>query len=195
MHNQPQTKLIFLVLGCLLLIFSPVLIVLVPLFFPVTFFFEKHTWVYYTPSTNHLLFGIAIGLLFLACLIILFLKNKFVMYSLTIILTVSSLILVVGSSVSYLKISQEGLKYRFPFQLEEQVYKWSELEKVEYYPLADNEPGRAKYVVTFKDGEMYQFNETTQVNMIRSSIKMMLAQNSVSFRNMDMDYGIENTYE
>ena len=195
MHNQPQAKLIFLVLGSLLLMFSPILIVLVPLFFPGTFFFEKHTWVYYTPSINHLLFGIAIGLLLLACITILIFKNKFVLYLLTTILTISSLMLVVGSSVSYLKISQEGLKYRTPFQLEEQVYKWSELEKVEYYPLADNEPGRAKYVVTFKDGEMYRFNETTQVDMIRSSIKMMLAQNKVPFRNMDMDYGNEDTTE
>ena len=186
MHNQPQVKLIFLVVGTLLLIFSPILNVLVPLFFPVTFFFEKHTSVYYTPSINHLLFGIAIGFLFLACLTILFFKNKFVLYSLTTILTVSALMLVVGSSVSYLKISQEGLKYPTPFQLEEQVYKWSELEQVEYYPIVDNETGRAKYVVTFKDGEMYQFNETAQVDMIRSSLKMMLEQNKVPFRNMDM---------
>ena len=195
MHNQPQVKLIFLVFGGLLLGFSPVLIVLVPLFFPVTFFYEKHTWVYYTPWFNHVLFGIAIGLLILACLTILFFKNKFVLYSLTTILTVSALMLVVGSSVSYLKITQEGLKYRSPFQLEEQVYKWSEIEKMEYYPPANNETERAKYVVSFNNGEMYQFIETVQVDMIRSSIKMMLEQNKVPFRNMDMDYGDVYTSE
>ena len=75
LHNNPQFKLIFLVFAASLFIFSPLLILFGPLFFPITFFYEKYTWVYYTPSINNLLFGIAIGLLFLACLAILLIKK------------------------------------------------------------------------------------------------------------------------
>ena len=186
MHNQPQKKLIFLVFGSCLLAFSPLLILFVPLFFPVTFYYEKHTWVYYTPSINFKLFGIALALLILTCIVVLIIKNKKLMYTLTSIIIISALVLFVGSALSYLKITPDGFKFRNAFQLEEQVYKWSDMETVEYYPLADNEQGRALYIVTFKDGETYQFKETMDIDMIRSSIKTMLTQNDVTYRNMDM---------
>ena len=186
MYNQPKRKLIFLVFATCLLGFSPLLLLLGPLFFPVTFFYEKHTWVYYTPSINFLLFGIAIGLLFLACLVILIINKKILMYSLSSILTIAALALIVGGAISYLKITQDGMKFRYPFQIDEQTYKWSDMEKLDYYPLADNEPGRAYYIVTFKDGETYQFKETMDIEMVRSSIKFMLARNDVPYRNMDM---------
>ena len=195
MHNTPPTKLIFLVFASCIFGFSPLLLLFIPLFFPVTFFFEKNTWVYYVPSINFLLFGIAIALSIIACLVILIINKKVWMYSLTSILTIATLVLIVGGASSYLKITPEGMKYRYPYQLEEQVYKWSDMEKVEYYPLEKNEPGRASYIVTFKDEATFQFNETLDVEMVRSSIKMMLAQNKVPFINMDVGDGHETTSE
>ena len=171
MHNTPPIKLIFLVFACCIVGFSPLLLLFIPLFFPVTFFYEKHTWVYYVPSINFLLFGIALALSVLTCLVILIINKKVWLYSLTSILTIATLISFVGGASGYLKITPEGMKYRYPYQLDEQVYKWSDMEKVEYYPLEKNESGRPKYIVTFNDGETYQFNETMDVELVRSSIK------------------------
>lgn len=195
MHNEPQAKLIFLVFATCLVGFSPILLIFVPLFFPVTFFFEKHTWVYYTPSINFLLYGISLGLLVLACLVILIVNKKIWMFSLSSMLTIAALVLIVGGAISYLKITPDGMKFRYPFQIDEQIYKWTDMEKVDYYPLAENEPGRANYIVTFKDGETYQFNETGDVILVRSSIKMMLNQNNVPFTNMDVGNVNENALE
>lgn len=61
--------------------------------------------------------------------------------------------------------------------------------------LEENESGRAKYIVTFKDSETYQFNETEDVELVRSSIKMMLEQNKVPFNNMDVGNVNESTTE
>ena len=183
MHNKPQIKLVFIVFASCLLIFSPLLILLIPLFFPVTFFYEKYTWVYYTPSINHLLIGIAIGLLFLACLTVLLIKNFKIMLSIASILTIGAIILTVGSSVSYLKITSDGMKLRHPFEMKEAVYKWGELEKVDYYPILYG-TGKATYEVTFKDGESFEFSENGNILIIRSKLKMVLLQHDVPYRNM-----------
>ena len=193
MHNKPQLKLVFLVFASCIFIFSPLLILFIPLFFSVTFFYEKYTWVYYTPSINFLLIGIAVALLFLTCLVILIVNKKKLMYTLTAILTIAALVLIVGSGMSYLKISPDGMKVRHAFQLEEKVYVWSDMEKVEYYPVADNNEGSASYIVRFKDGETYKFNETADVELVRWDMIMMLEQNKVPYTNMDVGKVNENT--
>ena len=120
MHNTPPMKLIFLVFALCIIGFSPLLLLFIPLFFPVTLFYEKHTWVYYVPSINFLLFGIALALSVLTCLVILIINKKVWLYSLTSILTIATLISFVGGASSYLKITPEGMKYRYPYQLDEQ---------------------------------------------------------------------------
>ena len=50
MQNQVGGKHVFLVLGCCLILFSPVLLLVIPTVIPMTFYFEKYTWVYYTPK-------------------------------------------------------------------------------------------------------------------------------------------------
>lgn len=183
MHNQPQIKLIFIVFASCLLIFSPLLILLIPLFFPVTFFYEKYTWVYYIPPINHLLIGIAIGLLFLACITVLLIKKFKIMLPIASILTISAIMVTLGSSVSYLKITPDGMKFRNPFETKEEVYKWNELEKVEYYPILYG-TGDATYKVTFKDGESFEFRETGNVHLIRSRLKGVLFQYNIPYINM-----------
>ena len=148
-HNQPQIRLIFIVFASCLLIFSPLLVLLIPLFFPVTFFYEKYTWVYYTPPINHILIGIVIGLLFLACITVLLIKKLKIMLPIASILTIGAIIVTLGSSISYLKITPDGMKFRQPFSMKEEAYKWNELEKVEYYPILYG-TGKATYEVTLK---------------------------------------------
>ena len=183
MHNKPQIKLVFIVFASCLLIFSPLLILIIPLFFPSTFFYEKYTWVYYTPSINHLLIGIAIGLLFLACLTVLLIKNFKIMLPIASILIIGAIIVTLGSSVSYLKITPDGMKFRHPFEMKDKVYKWNELQKVDYYPILYG-TGKATYEVTFKDEKSFEFSENGNVLLIRSRLKMVLLQHDVPFRNM-----------
>ena len=190
MHNKPQIKLIFIVFASCLFIFSPLLILLIPLFFPVTFFYEKYTWVYYIPSINHILTGIAIGLLFLACITVIIIKKFKIMLPIVSTLTIGAIVLIVGSSVSYLKITQDGMKFRYPFEMKENVYEWNELEKVEYYPILYG-TGRATYDVTFKDGKSFEFSENGDVLLIRSKLKWVLFQHDISYRNMSTGHPIK----
>ena len=110
MHNNHRLKSLFVVFALCLFIFSPLLILLVPQFFPITFFYEKYTWVYYTPAINYLLCGIAIGLLFFACLVILLIKKYKIMIPIASVLTIGAIVLIVGSSVSYFKLTPDVWK-------------------------------------------------------------------------------------
>ena len=183
MHNNPQLKLTFLVFAACLFIFSPLLILFGPLFFPITFFFEKYTWVYYTPYINHLLFGIAIGLLFLGCLAVLLIKNFKIMLPVVSVLTIGAIVFILGCSVSYLKITPDGVKLRYPFEQEEYVYGWADIEKVDYYPVHYG-TDRATYTFTFKDGTSYDVKEIGEMVFIHSKLKMKLIEYDIPYTNM-----------
>lgn len=190
MHNKPQIKLIFMVFASCLFIFSPLLILFGPLFFPITFFFEKYTWVYYTPSINYLLFGIAIGLLFLMCLAVLLIKNFKIMLPIASVLTIGAIVFILGCSVSYLKITPDGVKLRYPFEKEEYVYEWTDMEKVDYYPVLSG-TDRATYTFTFKDGTSFDVKELGDMIFIHSKLKMKLFEYDVPYTNMSSGHQIK----
>lgn len=190
MHNNHQLKLVFIVFAACLFIFSPLLILFGPLFFPMTFFYEKYTWVYYTPPINYLLFGIAIGLLFLACLVIVLIKNYKIMIPIASVLTIGAIVLILGSSVSYLKITPDGVKLRYPFEKEEYVYEWTDIEKVEYYPVYYG-TDRATYTFRFEDGTSFDVKEIGEVTFIHSKLKMKLFQYDIPYTNMSSGHQIK----
>lgn len=179
MHNRPQNSVLFLVFAASLFVFSPLLVIFGVMFFPITFFYEKHTWFYYSPTINYYLFGIAIFLLFVSCSLLFLTNCKKWSIALSTLLVILSIIAVVGGACSYMKMSAEGVKFQRAFQFENNYYKWSEVKKLEYYSLDEQESGRAHFVIYFKDGNKYKFSETTHVQTARSSINMMLRANDV----------------
>ena len=75
------------------------------------------------------------------------------------------------------------MKFRHPFEMKDKVYKWNELQKVDYYPILYG-TGKATYEVTFKDEKSFEFSENGNVLIIRSKLKMVLLQHDVPYRNM-----------
>ena len=188
-HNKYNVKSVFVVFASCLFIFSPLLILFCPPFFPMTFFYERYTWVYYTPSINHLLFGIAIGLLFLACLVVLLIKKFKIMIPIASILTIGAIVLIVGSSVSYLKLTPDGVKVRYPFEKEENVYEWTNIEKVEYSPDYSG-ADRATYTFIFEDGTSFDAKEVGDMSFIHSKLKMQLWQYDIPYINTSSGHHI-----
>ncbi len=190
MHYKPQFKLVFVVFASCLFIFSPLLILFVPLFFPITFFYEKYTWVYYTPPINHLLFGIAIGLLFFTCLAILLIKKYKILIPIVSLLTIGAVVLMAGASVSYLKITPDGVKIRYPFETVEHVYDWTEIEKVDYYPVLYG-TDRATYTFTFIDGTSFDVKEIGEMVFLHSKLKMKFFEYEIPYTNMSTGHPIK----
>ena len=179
MHERPQLRILFLVFAASLIFFSPLLVILGPMFFPITFFYEKHTWFYYTPTINYYLFSIAVFLVIVACILLLVTNIKKWAIALSTLLVILSIVAVVGGAVSYMKMSSKGVTYQHIFQFEESYYKWSEIEKAEYYSLDAQASGRPHFVIYFKDGNKYTFSETSHVQIARASINTMLRANDV----------------
>lgn len=179
MHERPQLRILFLVFAASLIFFSPLFVILGPMFFPITFFYEKHAWFYYTPTINYYLFGVAVFLVIVACILLLVTNLKKWAIALSTLLVIFSIVVVVGGAVSYMKMSSEGVTFQRVFQFEESFYKWSEINEAEYYSLDTQESGRPHFVIYFKDGNKYTFSETAHVQTARSSINMMLRANDV----------------
>lgn len=183
-YRTDTVRIVFLAIGSLFIMFSPVIILFGPMFIPVTFFYEKYTWVYYTPTASYRLYVVGIILIATACIFIFIFHLKRWTGIVAVIFITAGLVLFVAGAFSYLKITPEGLKYRNAFQWEESVYKWSDVELVEYYPNDHLKSVRPEYTFTFKDGEQYSFVQTVHIESIRSSMKSMLAMNDVPFENV-----------
>ncbi len=82
------------------------------------------------------------------------------------------------------------MKVRYPFEKEEYVYGWDDIEKVDYYPVYYGSD-LATYTFTFKDGITYDIKETGHFLPIRSKFKMMLSENDIPYRNMSSGHVIK----
>jgi hypothetical protein len=186
MQQRPQLRMLFLVFACCLLFLSPLIIVMGPLFIPMTFYFEKNAWFYYSPSINYYLFAGVVVLLIAACLIILIGKMKWWAITLSILLTIGAIVCVYGSATSYFKMTASGVTFSLPFSTEKNVYKWSQMEQFDYYSIDDNDTGRSYMIIYFKDGNSYQLSETAQIEGARSSMNAMFRANNVTIKYIDI---------
>lgn len=187
MYQNAQAKHLFLVFGFCLFVFSPLLVVIVPAMVPMTVFFEKYTWVYYTPTVNHIFYGVGIFVLICICVLLLATDLKKWAVRTSIGLAVVALFIFIAGSSSYMKMSQQGIQIRTVFQVKEQLYDWSDIARAEYFENRPERKGGAYYEVHFKDGEMYSFRETKHVLDARSKMKFMLDQNKIKLE--QYDYG------
>ncbi|MEO4052832.1 hypothetical protein [Solibacillus sp. CAU 1738] len=169
MIDQASGKHLFLVLGLSLLFFSPILILIIPTMIPMTLYFEKYTWVYYTLGESYLVFGFGLATLIVCCAILFLGKLKKWAVSVGIILTVLACFLFYGSAVGFIAFADEGITYRGIFENEKKFFGWDEIGHVKIEQLVRGTPPEITF--TLKDGEVLSFTENGHVRDIRGSMR------------------------
>ena len=171
MRSDAGPRHVFLVFGSCMLMFSPAIIFFIPTMIPMTFFFEKYTWFYYTPIESFVLFGIGLLILIICCFILFFgrLKKKSIIISVIFALIAS--IFFYGSAMGYITMSDKGFTYREVFQNNKSYYKWEDVAHAEIEAPAPGTSDNTTFTFTFKKGEVITFKETKQIRNTRSKMR------------------------
>jgi len=177
MYNRSEPRHLFMVLGICLFLFSPLLVIFLPLIVGETVYFNRDNWIIYLPKINFVLVGLSTLLLIIA-FVIPWLKgiHKISIIS-AILFTVGSGVVFYGASKSFVTLSNDQMTFRQPFGQEKQIYTWEQIEHVKYFDNEDNIEVPQSFMIYFEDGEklelvqggMLDINTKTKIDMkIRS---------------------------
>lgn len=171
MESNVSRRYIFFILGVCLLIFSPAIIFFIPSAIPMTFYFERDMWFYYTPLETYIVFGIGVALLIACCAVLFFGKKKKISIPSGVLLFIGAIVLFYGSAKCYIAMNDEGLTYRGVFGSDKKHASWEDIQEVELIEVPMNESGSSKFIVELKNGEVITFKETVHVQESRGGMR------------------------
>lgn len=156
-----EARHVFMVFGIGILLVSPVFILLVPLSIVATKYDQLGAWITYTPGTNYLMFGVGVLLVSLSCLIVYFSNLKKAGFVSGLICMTLSGVVFYTSTLPYASLTDEKIKFRKVFSLENESYSWDELDRLVYYETPQQNEGNPRYEFYFKDGNMLSISKNS----------------------------------
>lgn len=187
MSGQVSRKYIFLVLGCCLLGLSPLIILFLPLIIPMTFYFEKYTWTYYTHMESYWVFGIGLAILVISFAILFFGDLKKWAVIVGGILIAVSCYLFYGSALGYMAFADKGITYRGLFETEKKIIGWDEITEVTIEEVIPGTSGNSTIIFNLKDGEVLSFVETNNISNIRGHMRAKFQQYNIPMEHIDAE--------
>ncbi|WP_042473482.1 Asp23/Gls24 family envelope stress response protein [Bacillus ndiopicus] len=171
MDNSVSYRYLFLIIGVSLLIFSPLIIFFIPSAIPMTFYFERYTWFYYTPMEAYIVFGIGVALLIACCALLFFGKKKKISIISSSLLLLVAIALFYGSSKCYIAMDDNGLTYRGLFESNKQHVGWENVKEIELIEVPEEEPGNSTFIIGLDNGDVLTFKENVHVRESRGGMR------------------------
>ena len=187
MLTQASGKHVVLVLGCCLIGFTPIILLFLPVFITMTFYYEKYTWTYYTHMESYWVFGFGIAALVISCAILFFGDLKKWAVIVGIFLIVLSSYLFYGSALGYIAFADKGITYRGLFETEKRMITWEDITDVVIEEVVPGTPGNTTFIFNLKDGQVLSFVETTHISNIRGKIRAKFQQYNIPMQHIDME--------
>lgn len=159
-----ENKHVFLVIGILLPIFSPILLLMVPRTTAEILHKTNGVWEVFLTKENIIAYGIGILLLSIACLLIFFLNIRRISIVIGVILTLFGFSCFYLTSQSYKALGDESISFRPLSSFKDYNYSWDEVEKVIRTYYASDES--LEYEFVFKDGERMKLKYDKYASLI-----------------------------
>lgn len=170
MWKDYEARHLFLALGIVILMVSPIFLLLFPAFIANTLYNTPEDWHIYVPGVAYVFYSI--GFLFLviapAIIFILDIRKKSIIFGMTFLLLGGVFFYI--ASGPYKSLTSNSISYRVLFSTEKHTYSWEEVEKVVYYEIPSEE-GFSKYEFFFSDGTSMELNENGHIRLLRENIR------------------------
>lgn len=187
MLTQASGKHVVLVLGCCLIGFTPIILLFLPVFITMTFYYEKYTWTYYTHMESYWVFGFGIAALVISCAILFFGDLKKWAVIVGSIFIALSCYLFYGGALGYIAFADEAITYREMFETEKKIIGWDDITHVLIEEVLPGKSGNSTINFTFKDGEVLSFVETNQIQKIRGSMRAKFLHYNIPMEHIDAE--------
>ncbi|TQR20283.1 hypothetical protein [Psychrobacillus vulpis] len=170
MERRYEARHIFMAIGACIALFSPILLLIVPLLVVNTLYYKRGIWITYAPGENYMVFGISVFFLVLACAMLWYFDVQKWAIGISLGCVIVSCIVFYIASLSYVTLSDEEISYRTLLSNEKRTYAWEELEQLVYYVKLPEDDEMSHYEFYFKDGEMLTIRQNSLVTEIQGSL-------------------------
>lgn len=179
MKTRYSPRLVLMVIALVILISTPIVGLLFPIFYVQTFVYDRSTIVLYPDGMNFRIVMVACILLLIGFIFPLIKQNK-VTYSLLVIFIATGAFVFYLSILSYTYVGKEQVVVNKLF--DKQAIQWSEMNEVilEYY--TDDTGTHEEYIFTSHDGNSIRIPLIDQfIQETKNEIYKVAVQNEVQF--------------
>jgi ABC-type transport system involved in multi-copper enzyme maturation permease subunit len=169
MIKDYETRHIFMAIAICIAVISPVLILVLPTFIANTLYHTPDNWYIFVAGKTYGVYSI--GFLFLTLspfALFLLAGRKFSVLISIAFLLLSGLTFYVAS-LNYTSLATNSISYREMFTTENHTYSWSEIDRVIFNRMHE-EDGFSEYEFHFNDGNEMTLVENSIVSGLRDSI-------------------------
>lgn len=182
MNNNTRPSLKFFVFGFALLLLSPLVILIGPLMYVESVYFDRNYFLLITPKQNFMLLGIALGLI-IGSLFLLAWKRRIVTYVIVGFCIIASGITGALSFKSYTAMDEQGII--FQQYGDQQTYQWGEMAMIIYEMATPSEAGNYKF--TMSNGELIEIKENGKLERLKGKIYSFASSHSIEINEIERD--------
>lgn len=153
MRNRAEPRHVFMIFGICLLVFSPLLILFMPMLIGETVYYDRYNWMIHLPKINFIVFGLSILLLIFACFTLWLMDIRRRSIFIAVIFSIGFGVLAYGSSLSFVTLSDDSVTYRETFSHDKKEQLWGTIKQIEYYDDLENEDKMPFYLFYFQNGK------------------------------------------
>jgi len=146
-----ENRIIYLVIGICFAIFAPISLLFVPQTVAEIVHYKPGLWHIFVPKNIFYIYIVGYLFLFISMMLLFLLNNRKVSIILSIICIILSLVPFFIASKANTSISYNSISHTPPLKLHSHIYKWDEIEKINYYKNED-EVEINEYEIFFRDG-------------------------------------------
>ena len=170
---------VFMAIAISMLLFSPIIWLIAPVVVTETAYYVRNGLFTYVYPSSYLLYGVAVGLLVAAPLLLWILDVKKWTVLTSILLLSASLYCFYGAALGYFQVTEEEIVYRAPFQQELQIYGWQDVEEVIYHVRPPESEDPSWYTFRFNDGASTEVNETRFVTQAQGKLNSLIRSQDI----------------
>ena len=182
MNNKTRPSLKLFVFGFALLLLSPLVLLIGPLMYVESVYFDRNYFLLITPKQNFVLLGIALGLI-IGSLFLLAWKRRVVTYVIVGFCIIASGITGALSFKSYTAMDEQGII--FQQYGDQQTYHWGEIAMIVYEIATPSEAGNYRF--TMNDGEQIEIKENGKMERLKGKIYSFARSYSIELTEIERD--------
>jgi ABC-type transport system involved in multi-copper enzyme maturation permease subunit len=169
MIKDYETRHIFMAIAICIAVISPVLILVLPTFIANTLYHTPDNWYVLIAGKTYGVYSIGFLFLTLSPLALFLLAGRKFSVLISIAFLVLSALTFYVASLNYTSLATNSISYREMFTTENHTYSWSEIDRVVFHRMHEDE-GFSEYEFYFNDGNEMTLVENSIVSGLRDSI-------------------------
>ncbi|MCU9614664.1 hypothetical protein OEV98_14060 [Caldibacillus lycopersici] len=166
MIREYDARHIFLTIGIICLLISPILLIFLPTSLANIFYQTDTVWLVFIPDGNYYVYGFGCVLIAFAFIVIAIINKKMWSISISILSFLCGVFVLYLASHAYETIGNDGISMREAFSMKEYHYGWEDIAQAKRH-IGYNDDNYYGFEIIFNDGNKMMIDDDNQYSRIR----------------------------